>query len=346
MNDDPIVPPDDAGANPLLEEAIAWCLRMHGEGAEAHRAAFEAWLALGGVHRQIYSEVSELYGFGETLRDMKIERVSESVAANDQSGRSSHWRAPALLGAAIVAIAAGGLFVHQLRQERAIGEPLIRTIGSGQLQTALGEIRSVRLDDGLTVTLDTDSLVTVAADGHGRRLRLERGRARFAVSRDRTPLVVTAGLGTITGLGTIFDVGLSSYHAVNVSAVQGAVDVRASDKWWALRRTRTLRVTAGHRWRYGPDEHMTITRMSREDLSADAWPSGLMAFDGVPLSQVIGQANRYGVTKIVLADAALGERRFHGTLRLNDTRKLATVLAHAFSLRIVEEPGTLGLSAQ
>ncbi len=347
MNDEPTEPSDDAAANPLLEEAIGWCLRMHGDDAQIHRAAFEAWLALGGVHRQIYSEVSELYGFGETLRDRKIDCAKESMTADERPSRRSHRRAWGVTGAAIVALAAGGFFVQQVRHELAISNPRAQRIdGAGQLQTAIGEIRTVRFDDGVIVTLDTDSLVTLADDGQTRNLRLERGRARFAVARDRAPLVVAAGMGTITALGTIFDVDLSSYQAVKVSALQGAVDVRASDKWGALRSTRTMRVTAGHWSRYVSGETMTITKMARTEVTANAWPSGLMAFDGVPLSQIIGQANRYGVTKIVLTDAALGTRRFHGTLRLNDTRKLAAVLAHALSLRIDEEPGTIRLSAQ
>ena len=97
MNEDPKQQPANAGANPLLEEAIGWCLRMHGEDAHDHQAAFDAWLALGGVHRQIYSEVSELYGFGETLRDANIDRKAEFAIVSNRSRRSPLWRSSALI---------------------------------------------------------------------------------------------------------------------------------------------------------------------------------------------------------------------------------------------------------
>jgi transmembrane sensor len=345
MNQDPTQPP--AGANPLLEEAIGWCLRMQGEDADAHQADFEAWLALGGVHRQIYSEVSELYGFGETLRDTPIDRMTDVAAAGDRSRDLVLWRSSALILAVVIAMVVGGLTIHGARKELASSAPESRKVeGTGQIQTALGEIRTVRLSDGSTMILDTDSLVTVAVDGNVRRLRLERGRARFAVSREKRPFLVTAGAGAITALGTLFDVGLTQYQTVSVSAVRGAVDIRAVGKWSALRSTRAMRIAGGYRASYGPDERMAIVRMARGDLAANAWPSGLMSYDGVPLSEVIRQANRYGVIKIGLSGAALGERRFHGTLRLNDTRRLAFILAHAFSLRVDEEAGTLRLSVQ
>src|SRR3546814_18679815 len=76
------------------------------------------------------------------------------------------------------------------------------------------------------VTLDTDSLVLTKFDRDLRDVRLVRGRARFNVEKDNRPFVVAAGNGTITALGTSFDVGLARDERVTVQLFEGSVDVR------------------------------------------------------------------------------------------------------------------------
>ncbi|NML12188.1 DUF4880 domain-containing protein [Sphingobium sp. AR-3-1] len=336
--------PGEPAPNPLLDEAISWCLRMHGEDADQHRAAFEAWLSLGGVHRQVYSEVSELYGFGEKLRGVDLDRTADQTQEPRHAFHGPRWKGPALTAA--LAIFMGiGVFYFEGKREAAPDRLARRALGApGQLQTALGEIRTIRLDDGSMVTLDTDSLVTVEPGRSNRRLRLERGRIRLAVATASRPFVVAAGAGTITTLGSLFDIGLSRYQEVDMSFLRGTAELRTAGKWSALRPSNATRVAKGYRASYGPDGRTAIAKMARDELAATDWPSGLMSFDGVPLAQVLGHANRYGVVKIILADPALGQRRFYGTVRLNDTRRLAAVIAHALSLQLLEEGGTIRLS--
>lgn len=336
--------PGEPAPNPLLEEAIGWCLRMQGKDADEHKAAFEAWLSLGGVHRQIYSEVSELYGFGENLRGVDIDRTVDEPKCPADAFSASRWTGPALTAAFVISIAIGAFYFD--RKPDGTPEPLVRReLGAPvQLQTYLGEIRTIRLADGSMVTLDTDSLVTFESGHTQRRLRIERGRIRLAVAPASRPFVVAAGAGTITTLGSLFDIGLSRYQKVDVSFLQGEAELRTAGKWSALAPSNAMRVARGYRASYGPDGQAAIVKMARDELAAQNWPSGLMSFNGVPLAQVLGQANRYGVVKIILSDPALGERRFYGTVRLNDTRRLAAVIAHAFTLQLLEEGGTIRLS--
>src|SRR3546814_16667909 len=48
----------------------------------------------------------------------------------------------------------------------------------------------------------------------------------FNVEKDNRPFVVAAGNGTITALGTSFDVGLARDERVTVQLFEGSVDVR------------------------------------------------------------------------------------------------------------------------
>src|SRR3546814_14166765 len=86
-----------------------------------------------------------------------------------------------------------------------------RTIPVTELASKSGEIRTVALEDGSRVTLDTDTILHIAYSPTERGLKLERGRARFDVSYDASrPFVVFAGGGSITAHGTVFDVAVRS----------------------------------------------------------------------------------------------------------------------------------------
>src|SRR3546814_15110866 len=90
-----------------------------------------------------------------------------------------------------------------------------RTIPVTELASKIGEIRTVALEDGSRVTLDTDTILHIAYSPTERGLKLERGRARFDVSYDASrPFVVFAGGGSITAHGTVFDVAVVDRHEI------------------------------------------------------------------------------------------------------------------------------------
>ena len=67
---------------------------------------------------------------------------------------------------------------------------------------------------------------------------------------------------------------------------------------------------------------------------AIAWREGKFTVSGQPLSQVLSELERYRRGRILLMDAALGGRRFSGTLDLRDTDAALDVLAAAMGLRL------------
>src|SRR3546814_5749054 len=100
------------------------------------------------------------------------------------------------IAAAILLIVLTGLSLNRL------GMFGSRTIPVTELASKIGEIRTVALEDGSRVTLDTDTILHIAYSPTERGLKLERGRARFDVSYDASrPFVVFAGGGSITAHG-------------------------------------------------------------------------------------------------------------------------------------------------
>src|SRR5690606_35324362 len=87
------------------------------------------------------------------------------------------------------------------------------------------QVREYRLSDGSRITLGAGSRIRVDYTAAARRLTVEAGEAFFAVARDpQRPFVVHAGSGTITALGTAFNVRSLAGRVV-VTVVEGKVEV-------------------------------------------------------------------------------------------------------------------------
>lgn len=342
-------PSRESGAeNALLDEAIRWCLRMNGEEADRHRAAFETWLALGGVHREIYSQISELYGFGERLQGMDIDRipakeVSKSACVGGVAAASAtKGRRAVLVGLAGFALVFGSWQIWSAARSPAALQEQSWT----PLQSLVGEIRTVRLEDGSTLTLDTDSKVETAFDQRVRRVRMTRGRARIQVVSEARPFTVQALATHITAHDTLFDISLDAGDAVEVTPLRGFVTVAPGNLGAVMRPAILTRLTTGAVAQFRPGLPMMVVHRPGGAAALTRWPQALEAFDGARLADVVRRANRYTRIKILLSDPRLGERRFYGTLRMTDTRQLARILAHAFALKMTVTQSRIVLSPE
>src|SRR5690606_12155282 len=139
-----------------------------------------------------------------------------------------------LAASLLAAVALGtGLvsFGPQVDAPQLAGKPMPASVASpkvpdsGEFATAKGERRTVRLADGSTITLNTDSAIRVGYVADRRLVRLLRGQALFEVARDpHRPFVVQAGAKQVTALGTIFEVRLAA-ERMKVMVVEGKVVV-------------------------------------------------------------------------------------------------------------------------
>jgi transmembrane sensor len=323
-------PQPDAGD--LRAQAATWFARMR--GPDADRPAFEAWLAADPHHREAYSRIAEVFGIGKKLRP------DSTLSAPPRAPRHRH-KARTVLASTLLAIGIAGVsFVVTHRDAPLPG--YVRTaslIGADRsksferrLRTDVGQIRSVRLPDGSTVTLDTGTVLDIAFNTLGRDLRLVRGRARFDVAHDGRSFVVAAGAGTVTARGTIFDVGLRAGGAVDVRLLRGKIDVAVPVRASGVSAGRVERLTPGQQVAFS-DDTLSDARSIAQPIDL-RWPAAELDCDHVALSTVISAANRYSTTRIVLADPTLGTLRISGTFRIDDPVALAARLALLFNLEV------------
>lgn len=311
-----------ARADRVREHAAAdWFARMRGPDADRLRLEFERWKSSDPRNRAAYAKLDDLWRASAGLAGTQIGR-----APVFQRRRPTFAPArPTFALASIAVLATAGASALLLTRTTGSPTPVVGRAAS-ILATGVGEIRSQRLADGSTITLDTDSAIEVGISPKSRILRLIRGRARFDVAQGIPPFSVEAGGRTVTARGTVFDVGLCR-EGVRVMLIQGLVEVRARGAGAAAAGSRLV---AGQTLVVAPRGQ----RIAASTPGSDQWVKGMLSFDGAPLSSVLEEANRYSAHKLRLADARLGGLRVTGIFRALPTDALAASLGTAFDLRV------------
>lgn len=318
-----------AGRDPRVDRAAAeWFARMHGPEREAVRPEFEQWRSRDPAHRAAYAEAERLWQVSAGLARTELGRTR-----NLSGSKPSIWSLPARQPA-LAALAAVILVVIGLVALQPFGtEPgeLVATATAAE-RTRVGEVRTIALADGSSVTLDTDSAIEIELSQAGRRVRLSRGRARFDVAPDPVrPFRVEADGRLVTARGTLFDVGFEP-GGVRVTLLRGSVEVRGRAAAGAV--ASVARLSPGQCFSdagRGP----VVAPAPR---GIDQWVAGMLSFDGTPLGDVLAQTNRYSERKIRLGDPSLAALRVTGAFNPLPADALASSLAATFGLRVVRTP--------
>ena len=338
--------PEASSAN---RQASEWIVLLEsGDATDEDRARFEEWLAADPAHPAAYAALSDTWG---RLAEMR-ERVRQAGDAGsgpdgvmqrlDRSGRARRrkynlsWAAAA---AVLVAAVLGGILF--LPGDSAI-----------PYRTDVGERRTASLADGSTVELNTDTELLVEYTDASRRVVMTRGEAFFEVAEEEgRPFVVTAGHGAIRAVGTGFAVRLKSPDLVSVTVTEGVVEVTHSTRdpsGAALPRETgeppVLR--RGQRAEYDREATRIEEVPSAELERSQAWRRGMLVFENASLAEVIAEVNRYTETRLVIADAEIGELRLGGTFKTGRLEALLDVLEKGFGIRVTREhPDTIELHA-
>lgn len=185
--------------------------------------------------------------------------------------------------------------------------------------TAIGEQETVTLEDGSTLTLNTNTKLSVRYSKKERLIRLEQGEALFDVEHADRPFLVKAG-GTITrALGTEFEVHAEA-GTVAITLIKGSVRViphvpdsgaglpgdmpeESLQEGFVLKPGERLDLTPG-----------TAPQISTIDPSRTGlWRDGLLQFDNTRLADAIAEMNRYSTVQLRIYDETLAAERISGT---------------------------------
>lgn len=311
------------GDYPVDEVARAWLIKMRGEDAGALRGEFEAWLLASADHGEAYRRAEHRMAALAVLKGSQRHGTSHAEA---RRGRVSGWlpwgAAATAIALLIVAIGAGGASLPGQPGSASIAraaEPLI---------TQRGEIRTFRLADGSSATLDTDSRLDVALGNGDRSVRLVKGRVRLTIARQDIPFHIDAGPGTTIANNAEIDLSLDEAGTVSAVLRRGKADLRADAKGGpatALPPGKTL--TYQRDGRLKPD----LARSSDIPVS---WPEGWAEYRSIRLDQLVAEANRYAVIPIVIDDAASAALEVSGRFHLSETDAFAERVSILLGLKV------------
>jgi transmembrane sensor len=225
------------------------------------------------------------------------------------------WVGRGTLGAVALAAALTGIAVW------------VWPVGTESWTTAAGEQRTVVLNDGSRVTLNTRTQLTARISWRARELRLGEGEAFFEVSKDPArPFTVATPLGSARALGTRFDVYVAP-PGLTVTTEEGRVWVRNADNGPGVT------VDAGHRadLRAGQIQ----ANLSSVDLhGALSWMTRRLEVNDEPLEAVLRDLSRYTDLPVRPDTPAIGALHVSAVLRTGDMAALKAVLRGAFGLDV------------
>jgi transmembrane sensor len=322
-------------------EAAAWIARLHGPNrTQDTEDGLRRWLADAPEHASAFELVTDTWEKSARLR----RRPMEQVASWERAGIRIRFSRAALSTAAIfaLAVAATVFFLH-----------------SDAVTTGIGELRTVALEDGSRVHLNTNTRVLVHYDSRVRRVRLERGEALFEVAkRPDWPFIVTAGDRQIRALGTEFVVRRDA-RDLAVTLVEGRVTVSpvaavqqsgGSTGSPAAPQSKSARPAKSQTFTLTPGERLTLgdarpARIDRPSLQrVIAWERGQVALDDTSLAAAVAEMNRYSHRRIVIVDPGIAAIRVSGIFQAGDSASFAQAVARLHHLKVLSAYDEIDLS--
>lgn len=344
----------------VADEAAEWLATLTDAASTAQeRQTFVSWLRRSNLHVEEFLRISALArhltrsrllppeDIAELIRHATTDSASAAQVANiSQTNRAGtapgegatprlvapRWR-PAL-AACVVAVTILALLIFRF-------DP------SGWLAptytTSVGELRSITLEDGSVVELNTQSRLRTHFTATERRVELVRGEAMFKVAKSPgRPFGVATGSTDIVAVGTAFNVYQQSSRTI-VTVLEGRVrvtDHRVSDHAEGavasplpVHRTREFELARGEQAIIAP--HTPIARTSVPDpAQVTSWTERRLIFDETPLAAAASEFARYNDSSIRIEDPKLGQLHITGVFDATDPASLVQFVQTYRGIRV------------
>jgi len=201
--------------------------------------------------------------------------------------------------------------------------------------TGIGETRTVTLDDGSRVTLNTASVLDVAFSAAERDVRLAEGQAMFQVAKDAArPFVVAAGDRRITAVGTAFDVRVDR-DRVAVVLVEGHVVVdplKPKGLAGFIPRLGRYDLNAGEQLVAASNEAVAVRTTDAERVTS--WQQGQLIFRHDTIASAVAEMNRYSTVQLVVTDPQIANLRISGVFKTSTPDNFIAALTSAYPIDV------------
>lgn len=329
-------------ATPITEQGSHWWILLdEGQPTAADKKAFSEWIGRGPERIEAFLQAARLtkalkskkIRWPDTPVEVLLRETTQSFAdivslfstsspQLDVRAPRSRRRPPLMFAAAatlLVAIACAWVFLTSPQR----------------YATAIGEQRSVVLNDGSIVILNTSSNIEVKLEKTRRTIKLVSGEALFQVAHDKArPFDVIAGNTKVRAVGTQFNVDRRA-SGTTVTVVEGKVSVESGSENPERKSPdigTSIPLCAGEEVTVSPRAHPRAAPANV--ATATAWTQRRLVFEHRPLGEVAGEFNRYNRREISIESAELRSQEITGVFQTNDPSSFLDFVAKIPGVRI------------
>lgn len=337
----------------ISETATQWFISSReGEMSSAERRAFADWLKESPVHVSEYLAIARLWSdigddeltaaLAQSLTEEAPDHNHANVVAfprgatterRQPRGLAEHCRTWLAFNHHRARISAASVILCFIALTMLlINEPSSETVYS----TVRGEQKTIVLDDGSVLDLNTDSRISVQLHAQQRLVRLSRGEVYFDVAADpNRPFIVITDTARIQVTGTLFNIRHSAQFT-DVTVIEGTVKVSAAGEAESTAAVSsansagsalvdTVELQAGNRVVVAEGK-----RIAREEVqqlnSVTAWKQQRLIFSNKTLEAIVSEFSRYNDINYQIVDSDTANRQFSGVFNSDDPESFLTYL--------------------
>lgn len=307
----------------LNDAAARWLIAL--DSGRADRDEFETWRRADPRNAAAFAQVLATWESTASLRASAMRPDAALPDTTPDAAQLRMTRRRLVAGGGMALLVAGGL----------TGTLLLRRPES--IATAVGERRTLRLPDGSTAELNTDTLLSWDFDRR-RSVWLERGEVALSVAgRGVAPFLLHAG-----DLQARLDAGRYNSRLYldgpELIAFNGDAEIRRGDA--APVRLAPMQALSDR----SDGVRRAVVSPSDADATA-AWRRGEIVFNGMSLDSAVSEFNRYLDHKLVIGDPGIARIRLGGRFFVDDPDSFLRSLREGFDIQASPEADTIVLRA-
>ncbi|MGH8178839.1 MAG: FecR family protein [Steroidobacter sp.] len=335
----------DPLAQRAAQDAARWLATLSDEHCgEAERDQFFQWLRSSTQHVDEFLRVSSLARCASRRELWADDSVDSLIAA-----------ARADSNVLTLDAEAQPTPVHRTPVRWAIAASLASVIAVGALMTtrfidldpvyitAVGEQRSITLEDGSVVQLNSQSRLRARFLEELRAVELSQGEAIFRVAKDPDrPFRVRTGLTDIVAIGTAFNVNASSAKTI-VTVLEGRVRVSRGDaasgrSGQAPQSIEHIELAMGEQLIVAP--RLPAIRVALRDTEkVTSWTERRLIFENTEIAAAAAEFARYSSRQIRIDDPQLAARQITGVFDATDPASLVQFLETDATVEVQADGG-------